>query len=137
MNYYRDASVRTMGDVDVVIHDYDRARLRKILDAEGYSFVEDKGDELTYSYKSSTYEFHDKLIYEKFDLQLQSHSFFNNCWKYYNPETHSVDESFHFLYVISHLQKHFLGTGVGFRQFLDVAFFTKECKNFKWDWILQ
>lgn len=58
-------------------------------------------------------------------------AFFNDCWKY--VEDGAVDPSFHFLFLLLHLRKHFINMGVGFRQFMDVAVLEREELN--WPWI--
>ncbi|NCU27417.1 hypothetical protein EOM86_11990, partial [Candidatus Nomurabacteria bacterium] len=45
-----------------------------------------------------------------------------------------LDDSFHFVFAIYHLCKHFMNSGVGFRQFVDVAVLIKNDDRINWMW---
>ncbi len=58
-----------------------------------------------------------------------------NFWKY--VKNGKLDWSFHFLFLIFHLYKHFMINGVGLRQFMVIAVLTKENKELNWLWIVE
>ena len=45
-----------------------------------------------------------------------------------------LDDSFHFIFVLDHLRKHFMKRGVGLRQFIDIAVLIKNDTKINWKW---
>lgn len=58
------------------------------------------------------------------------HEFFNDCWQYVHEG--QLDWDFHLLFLIFHLRKHFMNSGVGFRMFMDLAVVAAKV-NIDWD----
>ena len=130
--YYPVPSLRTMGDMDVVVHPEDRERVSDILVELGLAMERTKGKaEWHFHYGNLPLELHDHLVYNHVVSQEKHKEFFNDCWQYVKDG--EVDPSFHFLFLLLHLRKHFMNTGVGFRQFMDVAVMEREDLN--WPWI--
>ena len=132
--YYPRPALRTMGDLDVVVHREDRPEVHKILLACGFKNISHLYDREWQYYKDSLeYELHDRLVYHEVVTQDEHEAFFNECWKYVHNG--KLDASFHFLFLILHLRKHLLNEGVGFRQFIDVALMAQNEGGLDWDWI--
>ena len=118
--YYPFPAFRTMGDTDIVIHTEDRTeadrRLRELGLACLSSFVD---REWQYCYHNMEVELHDHLVYtESVNVDAQER-FFNDFWKH--VQNNELDWDFHFLFLILHLRKHFMNSGIGLRQFMDIA----------------
>lgn len=127
--YYPVPALRTMGDSDLVIHREDREKADTILRQLGY--YSDSKD----SYRKQTLhlELHDHLIHSYSIVSKEMAEFFNDVWAY---ETDGkLDWSFHFLFLLVHLRGHFAGSGVGLRQFMDLAVITKNDPGLDWLWI--
>jgi len=78
-------------------------------------------------------ELHDHLVYTE-AVNGEGHAdFFNDFWKYVSDG--ELDWSFHFLFLIFHMRKHFMNGGIGFRNFADIAVLTKYNGNLNWGWI--
>ena len=131
--FYPVPMLRTMGDIDFVVHTEDREKVHEILLKQGYECKTKYPDrEWQYFKDGRELELHDHLIYEESVNNSKQEAFFNNFWPYVHNNT--LDLSFHFLFLISHLRKHFMNEGVGFRQFIDIAIVAKY-GELDWLWI--
>ena len=131
--FYPVPMLRTMGDIDFVVHTEDREKVHEILLNQGYECKTKYPDrEWQYFKDGREIELHDHLIYEESVNNPKQEAFFNNFWPYVH--NNALDLSFHFLFLISHLRKHFMNEGVGFRQFMDVAVVAKY-GDLDWFWI--
>lgn len=132
--FYPNPSDRTMGDTDIVIHPEDRKKVDGILISLGIKNIHkiEIGD-WQYHYNNMEIELHDHLIYKIQNDDNKYYEFFNNCWEYERKGV--LDWSFHFLFILYHIRKHFMNQGVGFRHFVDVAILTKYNKMLNWSWI--
>lgn len=132
--YYPVPGLRTMGDTDLIVHVQDRERATKVLADLGFAYDHEyTGKELVYTYNRMEFELHYDLIYDETVTIPEHQAFFNNCWDYVREGT--LDHNFHFLYLISHLRKHLMNKGVGFRQFMDIAVAVRNDDTLNWPWI--
>lgn len=140
-DYHPAPELRTMGDVDILIHPEDRRKSRRIMMELGF---EEKGESgsavLTYDYDMAHYEIHDRMIYEPLANQVDYESYFNKAWDHARPvkgsSRYELDESFHFLYLIAHTAKHIVNKGCGFRPYLDMIFLARGAgERMDWNWI--
>lgn len=129
--YYPVPALRTMGDVDIVVKD--RSVAHEVMIKQGFTNITKLSDREWQYYKMNMeFELHDRLVYkELINMDLQE-VFFNDFWKY--VENNKIDLNFHFVFLIYHLKKHFMNSGVGFRQFVDLAVLIKNAE-LNWDWI--
>lgn len=137
--FYPIPAYRTMGDLDIVVFPEDREKASAILKKIGYHlYVNDYV--LHYKNGYINLELHDHLLYKRTLENEIRKQFFNTCWNYVNMgtknETH-LDNSFHYLFLVEHTKKHFRATGIGFRQFIDLAVFAQKCPDLEWNWIKQ
>ena len=132
--YYPVPALRTMGDLDIVIRGEDRDNADRLLKDNGFrntSHIDDR--EWIYFKDGLEYELHDHLVYEE-AVNLPGHKFFfNRFWEYVKDE--QLDPGFHFLFLVMHLRKHFMNSGVGFRQFMDIALMAGKEPGMDWPWI--
>lgn len=130
--YYPDPMLRSMGDIDLVIHEDRQEMIHLKLIQNGFNLVCHENMERVYKKYDMEIEVHSKLIYgEVFDTS-QLKCFFNNCWTFFDGV--QLDENFHFLYLFVHLRKHMFLEGAGFRQFMDIVFMMKNAE-IDWKWI--
>ncbi len=128
--YYPVPALRTMGDIDIVVED--RSIAHKVMIKQGFTNITKYPDREWQYYKMNMeFEIHDRLVYkEPINISLQE-MFFNDFWKY--VENDKLDLNFHFVFLVYHLKKHFMNSGVGFRQFVDLAMLIKNAElNWKW-----
>lgn len=131
--FYPVPALRTMGDCDIVVvpKDCDEAISRlRTLGAEGKEYTENH--EWIFDYKGLHFELHDTLEKSKYTYAGQN-DFFNGFEQYIKDG--KLDWNFHFLFLITHLRKHFMGYGVGLRQFMDLAVVIKNGPKLDWEWI--
>ena len=126
---YPTPALRSMGDIDILIHEKDREKIHGLLLDGGFCF---KGEyiasELKYEKNGYALEVHDSLVHRSPGKEKRV-TYFQQAWAY--AKNGKLDWSFHLLYLIEHLRQHFVGKGVGFRQFLDIAF---VCEKGNIDW---
>ena len=132
--YYPVPGLRTMGDTDMIVHVQDRERAAKTLADLGFAYDHEyTGKELVYTYNGMEFELHYNLVYDETVTLAEHQAFFNNCWDY--VQDGELDHSFHFLYLMTHLRKHLMNMGVGFRQFMDIAVVARNDVALNWPWI--
>lgn len=133
--YYPNIFLRTMGDVDITIHQEDMHIAAKALENGGYIFDESefcRNFEWHFSKNGFNFELHHALLYGERVNDEKFVEYFNNCWNYVLDN--KLDSSYHFLYVIFHMRKHFMNGGFGIRFFLDLALLSKS-DEIDWDFV--
>ena len=145
-DYYPIPALRTMGDLDIVIHSDDRSKADEILrvDMEMDRMI-DNHAVWTYSAGHIQIEVHDHMFYEYLANQMDYRSYFDQLWDHCKQEQvfgvrsdHLLvpDENFHFLFLMTHTAKHIINNGSGFRPFLDMVRMVHTCNDrMNWDWI--
>ena len=132
--FYPVPAYRTMGDTDIVVHHDDREEVDRRLKSLGLvckSSFDDR--EWQYYFSNMGFELHDHLVYsESVNVDVQE-KYFNDFWKYVH--NNELDWNFHFLFLIFHLRKHFMNSGIGIRHFLDIAVLCSRGPEFDWEWI--
>lgn len=126
--YYPVPSLRTMGDTDVVVDNAEIAH-RVLIDA-GYIC---KTKYAAYYKRDLLFEIHDQIAHETAVNSREVCDFFNDYKRYIKGD--ELDWSFHLLFLIFHMRTHFFGSGIGIRQFMDIATVTKNNKDLDWSWI--
>lgn len=128
---YPVPALRTMGDTDIVVRD--RASVHEVLLSQGYE-CRSKNDDREWQYYKMNMEFelHDRLVYNEAVNDGKQELFFNDFWKHVKDG--KLDWNFHFMFLVFHLRKHFMNSGVGFRQFMDLAVVIKNT-DMDWYWI--
>ena len=133
-NCYPIPALRTMGDIDLVVHREDKEKAGELLESIGFqSSVKAPDYDWSYYKKQMHYELHHQLLYDEgVNIAVQV-VFFNNCWQY--VENGTIDWSFHFLFLLAHLRKHLMNSGAGFRMFMDLAAVIQSKPCLDWNWI--
>ena len=132
--YYPVPALRTMGDCDVVVHREDISCVHQILKSMGFDSKGIKSlEQCGFDKSGMHFEVHDRLVQEGEYATNRQAAFFNNYDVYVNDS--GLDPSFHFLFLLMHLRKHFLNHGVGIRQFMDLTVEIQRNKNLNWEWI--
>jgi len=135
---YPQAKLRTMGDSDILVHLKDKSRVRDLLLKLGWEQVGVLRNEWNFLKEGLELELHHKLEYSGLSNFQKQKAFQDRVWDYASCEKNSVcyhlDWSYHFVFVITHLRKHFINCSVGFRQFMDIAVIAQSCE-LHWEWI--
>ncbi len=143
-DYYPDSALRTMGDIDLIIHTKDRSSVDRILQENmRFNRLIDNHDVWTYWVRQFQFEVHDHMFYENLANRVDYRSYFDQVWEHcHNAPVFGIesdnlfvpDESFHFLYLMTHTAKHIINNGSGFRAYLDMVLMVKNCE-LDWDWL--
>lgn len=112
-----------MGDTDIVVDDLGKAH-NFLLDIGFKNVSKNKGKEYQYSKQNIEFELHDRLVYEGVTNRDSITEFLNDYSDY--AANGKLDDSFHFIFVLNHLRKHFMNSGVGFGRFIDITILTKN-----------
>ena len=127
---------RTMGDLDILVHSEDRERARSVLLAAGFEDESTNAFEINLVKNQLKYEIHDRLLYDNSVNTQASKDYCDQAWSHaqqlHDSMRYTLDWDFHFVYLLFHLKKHFLVSGVGFRQFMDIALVVQQCP-INWD----
>ncbi len=123
--YYPVPAQRTMGDMDMLVHIEDKQRAHDALVNLGFEMNTGLPYEWVGLKNQMEIELHHRLIYDKAVELDYIQVWGDKVWNYANANDGStrfeLDLTYHLLYVLLHLRKHLLHSGVGFRQFMDVA----------------
>ena len=146
-NYYPTPELRSMGDIDILIHPEDREKSDSIMvDILGYKKYVDNHDVWTYNIREFEIEVHTHMFYEEMPNHYDYRTYFDSIWNHCEnkevfglkyPNMYIPEEPFHFLYLIAHVAKHILNKGIGFRAYLDLVFLTKRIDEKKWCYIVD
>ena len=154
---YPVPELRSMGDVDLIIHPEDRDTVDKIMTEElGYVRFVDHQDVWTYYIGQFQFEIHTHMFYDPLANDYDYRSYFDRVWDHvrrapvYGFESDNMyvpDASFHFLYLMAHTAKHIINKGSGFRAYLDMVMLCKTQSNdhdgqngrdtLDWEWIIK
>lgn len=141
--YYPVPELRSMGDIDFIIHTEHRRQTDDVMLAEGYGKFVDNHAVWTYDKNHIEFEIHDHMFYEYLSNEVDYRGYFDRVWEHVHLMNGSgnmyvPDENFHFLYLMAHMAKHITNKGIGFRSFLDLIFLCQKAgKRMDWQWIQQ
>lgn len=135
-DYWNIPELRTMGDIDILIHTKDREKTDSIMKSLGYERLIDNHAVWTYYARDMVFELHDHMFYEHLTNDVDYRGYFDQAWEYLKND-HDIDINYHILYLITHLAKHTINKGMGFRSYLDLVFICSKEKNINWEWITE
>lgn len=130
-DYYPIPELRSMGDIDLIVHLNDKEKTGQILENQGFH-VEQATNEWVCINKNFEVELHHALSYKK--DKFEAEYILNDFWTYVSDN--ELNLNFHFVYLFFHLRRHIIDGGIGLRQLYDIAVLTKKCK-LNWKWIEQ
>jgi hypothetical protein len=148
-DYYPVKQMRTLGDIDFLIHKKDQNAVCEIFTQMGYK---NKSSELHDKYEKGKIiiEAHDKIINTEINSKVDYFAYFENAWDYSianeNKYTYELCIDYHLVFLLTHIAKHIYEAGAGVRMILDIAviidkfgdtldftFIWKELKKIKLD----
>jgi hypothetical protein len=131
---YPVCSLRTMGDCDLVIHTADKKNAHDLMLGLGFECTRQESHEWLYFKNGFKFEIHDHLLYKEKGAVQSWVEFMDTMWDFFDGS--SLDWSFHYIFLLLHLEKHLTKRGVGFRQFMDL-YVVKNSIVLNWTWINQ
>ena len=121
---YTNPMLRSVSDVDLVVPADRLASLHDPLTKAGFERIEKGKSVWAYRKETVTFELHRALIFSTHREDDAIADYLHRCWD--SVEDGKLDWNFHMIYLLLHLRKHFRSSGVGFRQFLDLAFVAQK-----------
>lgn len=126
---YPIPSLRTYGDIDMVIREKDVDKLCEHMKSKGFIHsLTDAGVVNAFHKNKEHYECHKNLNVSN----LKDKSYFENLWdniEASDRHTYHFEHNFHLCYLITHLEKHVYGSGAGLRMYLDIVLYTDKYKG--------
>lgn len=129
---YPSKELRTMGDYDVLIHKDDFDDVDKILKENGFKYY-DQGSELytkDYYYNNTLFEIHLNLANKNSMIHSGDFfTFFSDAFSHavkIENQTFTLEPTYHIMFLIYHLERHFEQNCCGIRMFLDLPFFFEK-----------
>lgn len=131
--FYPDPDFRESSDEDIIVSDKDYIICSEILKKHGFIENEDKPNETGFVHCQSglKIEVHKSLfpeqgVYSEFNSLLGDMTELYDSVLYENTKLLCPSADKHFLYLVLHSFKHFVGSGVGIRQICDMAMFARN-----------
>ena len=132
--------LRTMGDVDCLIHEKDRSASHQLLQELGFECTLSTGDVWVYKRALLSIEVHTNIARNGFAGNTDFSSYFMDAM------AHTVEQGeyrvflpeYHMLFLLYHISKHLSSTGAGVRMIMDLAVFAlHQDESFDWDWLFS
>lgn len=124
---YPETYMRSMGDIDILIKEYDLDKVHEILENSGYNNWHNSSHHDCFKKGKDIFlEIHPKLNSE-FDSKYDV--LFNNVWnmaKVVNNHQYEFIPEYNLVYLLYHTVKHFFSSGVGLRTILDIGLFIRK-----------
>lgn len=120
---YPNPALRTMGDCDIVIQTQDKQRAHDVLLSLGFKNYSTGEHEWVYFKNGLEFELHHNLLYDEIGNSKEAKSFCDKAAEYCNlieGSKYRLDWSYHYIFLLLHLHKHLIHSGIGFRQFMDL-----------------
>ena len=136
--WYPEPALRTMGDIDLLVRPEDRERIRSVMEALGFRNLRWSEQEWDYQSGDCKFELQSVLLHEKASENQALRSKLNDFWSYTRKDDDTglltLDWNMHLLYLIAHIAKHIRKSGIGFRQFFDIAvLLQRNPEVFSWE----
>lgn len=125
-DYYPVPELRTYGDIDLVIRPEDRKRCDDLMRSLGYRLDHDWEPVYSYLRDEEFYEIHTDIMEVDVSEKADCRAYFRAMWQHARQASGCscrFTPEFHFLYMITHIAKHVVGSGAGIRMYMDVAAF--------------
>lgn len=130
--YYPVKEMRTLGDIDLLVHKQNQVAAKKAFVETGYKNI--------FSSKSSGYwiyeknnlriDVHDTLMYGEINKKADYGYYFEKAWENATPTDkgykYELNIEFHLIFLLTHMAKHFYNHGCGVRMILDIAVIIKK-----------
>ena len=124
---YPKSDMREMVDIDVLIKVEQYDKIKPLLLNLGFTESEESLHELIWRYQNLIVEFHKQLIPSN---NKDYFAFFGDGWDFVKPKTtgafeYEMSKEDEFLFMFTHIAKHFRDTGIGIRYFVDLWLYKK------------
>lgn len=123
---YPVPEARAMGDIDVLIAQEDRDRVKDILIGNGFSLENSNGPVYDYRKSNVLIEMHTKIVSGKVGSSNAEKAFLDAInYAKFDGYCGALNPDYHFAYLITHIAHHFWFYGAGIKLIFDLAVYQK------------
>lgn len=139
---WREPSLRISGDADILAGSNDFSVCRKVLEALGYRSSEyESSNEICFTNKKSRIELHSLPFPDDASTSKLNSVVGDLCEKTSSVNIDGVeircpDVQNHLIYLVLHAFKHFIKSGVGIRQLMDISLFSSD-ESIDWNTVFE
>ncbi len=120
--YYRDPLMRSMGDIDMIVHTSDREAVRQVMASIGFERTAHTEEVWSYQRYQTLVEVH--TVVKRFDTALQDTRAYDDVWQeavVVDGATYHWRDEAEAAHCAAHLTSHFCQGGCGLRMLMDMA----------------
>ena len=134
---YPQHEMRVMSDADILIREKQMDKLQKLMVELGYKFECESDHEIIWSGDVLPFELHKRIVAS---YQKDFYAFFDNGWKLAKKKDDNSSEYVmsledEFLYLFTHLAKHYRDAGIGIKHLTDIYLFLNKYTELDMDYI--
>ena len=133
---YPHSEMRLMSDSDILIKEEQMPKIKGVMKSLGYEYRTSSDHEWIWARPELTAELHKRIVAS---YQKDYFEYFDNGWKLakqiegtYEYKMSKEDE---FIYLFTHLAKHYRDSGIGIKHFADIYVFIRAEKNLDMDYV--
>ncbi len=123
--YYPVSEFRLMGDIDILFKEAQYKEIKPLLESIGLTQTTESDHELIWTSENGlVLELHKRLIPSYND---DYYSYYINPWEkavYKSNHSYSMSKEDEYIYIFTHLTKHYRDGGIGLRHLIDIWYFT-------------
>lgn len=128
---------RSFGDIDILIRKEQREQSRQLMKENGYDESDAWEPVFTYKKGREYYELHTELLETDLPGKPRCRESFLSPWEHavcVEEHSYRFTKEFHFRYLLTHIAKHFVGSGAGIRMYMDLAVYVMHYgKDMDWN----
>ncbi len=140
-DYYPVPELRSFGDIDFIIHEYNREKMNRLMLEDGYALKTNWEPAYSYLKGIEYYEIHTDIMEVNVSDRADYMGYFKDMWRYVehiNDYSNRFTHEYHFIYLLTHIAKHAYGSGAGIRMYMDIALFVeKHREDIDWGFIRE
>jgi len=126
---YPKTFMRSMGDIDILVHDTDMSKIHELLPQKGFlNWINSDSHDCFHLGNQVFVEIH-PILETSFDSKYMT--FAENPWRYaleVTPHHFQFQDDYHVCYLLYHMIKHLSSSGLGLRNILDIGIFLYKRK---------
>lgn len=136
---YPQAEMRIMSDADILIRENQMDKIEKLLVELGYTFVINSDHEWIWKNDIISLELHKRVIAT---YQKDYYAYFGDGWRLGHKKNDNTCEYVmsledEFIYLFTHLSKHYREAGIGIKHMTDIYLFLKSYPELDLDYIYK
>jgi hypothetical protein len=133
---YPQPEMRMMSDADILIKEEQESAIEKVVKDLGYTFVQNSDHEWIWEKDTLALELHRRIIAT---YQKDYYAYFGDGWrlakKNESATEYEMSKEDEFIYLFTHLAKHYRDSGIGIKHITDIYVFLKNYNEIDMDYI--